>query len=145
MSYRVPTTEVLAVAMADVLREQGTVESQARFTELVREKLRDIDPEYTVTEERLRLAAVRSEMVTLEVLSRDSGKRSRSRTCPVCGSRLRRVRNKTLSGGTTTLGYRCGVCPYSTGSTRRIPTRYVFRSALPRARRSERDPGQSTL
>lgn len=145
MSSRVPAAEVLAVAIADVLREHATVDSQNRFAELVREKLRYIDPQYGVTEERLRKVAIQSGLVTVEVESRDSGKRVRMKECPVCGGRMERVRNKTLSGGTTTLGYRCDTCPYSTGSTRRIPTRYVFHSALPRARRSQKAPWQKTL
>lgn len=145
MSYRLPATEVLAVAIVDVLREHRSVDSQAKFVELVRGKLRDIDPEYAVTEERLRRVAVRSALVTMEVESRDSGKRARMKACPVCGGRMEKVRNRTVFGGTTTLGYRCDTCPYSTGSTRRIPTRYVFRSALPPAKRSDRVPRQSTL
>lgn len=145
MSYRVPATELLAVAIADVLRSHASVGSQAQFTELVRQKLRDIDPEYAVTEERLRRMAVRSGLVTVEVESRDSGKRTRTKVCPVCGGRMERVRNRTLAGGTTTLGYRCDTCPYATGPTRRIPVRYVFRSALPRAKLYEKSRGQTTL
>jgi len=145
MSYRVPSAEVLAVAIADVLREHESVGSQALFTALVREKLRDLDPEYAVAEERVRRTAVQLDMVRMEVQSRDSGKRARMKVCPVCGGRMLKKRNRTLSGGTTTLGYRCEKCPYSTGSTRRIPTRYVFHSALPRARKYKRDEGQSTL
>jgi hypothetical protein len=43
MSYRVPTVEVLAVAISDVLREHGAISSQRLFAEFVREKLKNLD------------------------------------------------------------------------------------------------------
>ncbi len=46
--------------------------------------------------------------------------------CPVCGARLRKVRNMTVFGGTVTLGYRCDRCRYWTGLRKRVPTRYIF-------------------
>jgi len=145
MSYRVPTVEVLAVAISDVLREHGAIASQRLFAEFVREKLGHLDKNYAVTEERVRRVAIQSGLVKVEVESRDSGVKTKMGRCPVCGSRLRKVRNETIYGGSVILGYRCTACPYSMGSTRKIPTRYIFHDALPRARPSEKKHTQRTL
>lgn len=144
VSYRLPTSQVLAVAISDALRENPSVSSQHRLTELVREKLRQLDPDYMVTEERVRRVAIGSGLARVEVSTRDSGKRKKLSRCPVCGSKLRRVRNRTISGGTITLGQRCTSCPYSMGRTRRIPIRYVFTSTRPR-RKDRAEEGQRTL
>lgn len=132
MSYRVPTAEVLAVAIADVLREHGVIGSQHLFARFVREKLRCMDKNYTVTEERVRRLAIQSGLVTVEVETRDTGVKVKGGRCPVCGSRMRRVRNSTIYGGSVILGYRCTSCPYKMGSTQRAPVKYTFHDALPK-------------
>jgi len=69
----------------------------------------------------------------VEIGTKEVGRRP-TRACPACGSRLRRVRNRTLYGGTVPVGFRCTSCSYATGNTASVPTKYVFRSALPLAR-----------
>ncbi len=145
MSYRVPTIEVLAVAISDVLREHGAISSQRLFAEFVREKLKHLDNEYAVTEERVRKVAIQSGLVKVDVESRDSGVKTKMGRCPVCGSRMRKVRNETIYGGSVILGYRCTSCPYSRGTTKKIPTKYTFHDAQPKPRRSESKHTQSTL
>jgi uncharacterized protein with PIN domain len=70
--------------------------------------------------------ALESGLVELEVRCKEvPGLRSLFR-CPVCGHRLKRVKNMTVFGGSVTVGYRCPNCPYWTGMRRRVPTRYIF-------------------
>ncbi|MBI0582807.1 MAG: hypothetical protein ISF22_01120 [Methanomassiliicoccus sp.] len=146
MSYRVPTAEVLAVAISDVLREHGTIGSQRLFARFVQEKLRCLDKSYTATEERVRRIAIQNNLVTVEVETRDTGEKVKVGRCPVCDSRLRRVRNSTIYGGSVILGYRCTSCPYRMGTTKKVPTKYIFRDALPKVRcRAERKTTQRTL
>jgi hypothetical protein len=144
MAYRVPTTEVLAAAVAAAIRDLNVVGSQRQLTDLVREELRRIDPMYGVTEERVRKTAINARLVKVEVESRDTRRRKRVITCPVCGSKLKRVRNRTISGGTVTIGKKCPVCPFRMGTTRRVPVRYVFVNANPR-RYSFKENEQRTL
>ena len=132
MPYRVPTAEVLAVAVSAAIRDINVVGSQRRLTELVREELRRIDPMYGVTEERVRRTAITAGLVKVTVESRDTGKRKKVVECPVCGSKLKRVRNRTITGGTVTIGKKCTVCPFRMGTTRRVPVRYAFANAHPR-------------
>jgi len=134
MSYRVPTAEIIAVAIADVLREHGAISSQRLFALFVREKLRCIDKNYSVTDERVRMVAIQSGLVNVEVETRDTGIKVKGGRCPVCDSRMRKVRNSTIYGGSVILGYRCTSCPYKMGTTKRVPVKYTFRSALPRVR-----------
>ncbi len=144
MAYRVPTAEVLAVAVSAAIRDINTVGSQRRLTELVREELRRIDPSYGVTEERVRRTAITSGLVLVTVETRDTGRRKRVVKCPVCSSRLKRVRNRTISGGTVTIGKKCTVCPFRMGTTRRVPVRYIFSNAHPRRYSFKKDE-QRTL
>jgi len=132
MAIRIPTAEVLAVAISAALRDNNTVGSQRRLAELVREELHRLDPEYGVTKERVRRIAITSGLVKVNVETRDTGKRKRTTICPVCGSKMGRVRNRTITGGTVTLGRKCTVCPFRMGTTRRVPTRYIFTNAHPR-------------
>jgi hypothetical protein len=145
MSYRIPSVEVLAVAISEVLREHGAAPSQRSLGDMVREKIRTVDPGYAVSDERVRKVAVQSGLVKIEVETRDTGKKARIGRCPVCGSRLSRVRNETIYGGTVILRYRCRSCPFSMGKTRAVPTRYVFHDAMTRARIPNKDSSQSRL
>ncbi|MDW5562054.1 MAG: hypothetical protein SA339_02420 [Methanomassiliicoccus sp.] len=146
MSYRVPNAEMLAVAIADVLREHGAIGSQRLLARFVREKLGCIDKDYKVTEERVRRLAIQSGLVTVEVETRDTGVRVKGGRCPVCDSRMRKIRNETIYGGSVILGYRCTSCPYKMGTTQRIPVKYIFHDALPKPRCRKQPRGkQRTL
>ena len=46
--------------------------------------------------------------------------------CPVCKNTLERTRNETLFGGKTMIGFKCGVCGYTTGRRWREPAKYIF-------------------
>jgi hypothetical protein len=53
MTYKIPKADILALAIKEALREQKTVISQAKLTELVNLKLK-MDPEYAASKERVR-------------------------------------------------------------------------------------------
>jgi len=126
MAYRIPPSDVLAVVIAEALAEHPTVISQNRLTAMVRAKLKQLDREYAVTEERVRKTAIRYGLTKVQIQTRESDEKSVYSRCPVCGSKMKRVRNTTIYGGVVTLGYKCPRCPYWTGINRRIPVRYVF-------------------
>jgi hypothetical protein len=126
MSYRIPPAELLADAIKAVLDRHPMVGSQRRLTILVLRELRKMDPGYTASEERIRKVAIDHGLAKLEIHAREGEEKSRYSRCPVCDSKMRRVRNETIFGGTVTLGYKCTKCPYWTGMRKRIPIRYVF-------------------
>ena len=126
MSYRIPPAELLAEVIREVLKRRPMVISQRKLTELVLKDLKRIDEEYSATEERIRKVAIDQGAAKIEIHCREGEERSRHSRCPVCGSKMRRIRNETIFGGTVTLGYKCTKCPYWTGLKRRNPIRYVF-------------------
>lgn len=125
MPYRIPKDEQILAALRRATDLKPTVDSQRKLKRLVDGELRG-DEAYKVGEERLRRIAIDSKLFDLRILTRETPERKSLVNCPVCGSRLGRLRNMTVFGGTVTLGYRCGRCGYWTGLHRRVPVRYIF-------------------
>ena len=124
-SYRIPSDERVRDSLTRVFSTRQNVDSQRRLKQLVEKDMKG-DERFRVGEPRLRLLAIDSGLVDLEIHCRDTQERRSLVKCPVCGERLQKVRNMTVFGGTVTLGYRCNRCKYWTGLKRRVPTRYVF-------------------
>jgi len=126
MSYKLPAEEEVVEAVRRTLTRHAVINSQRRLTELVRKELKSIDPDYSVTEERVRKLALGSGICKVDIIARDSDERTASNACPVCQKKMKRIRNLTVYGGSVNLGYRCSRCGYWTGLKVRRPTRYVF-------------------
>ncbi len=123
--YRIPSAERVKESLGRVFATRHEVDSQHRLKLLVEKDLKG-EERFRVGEVRLRLIAIDSGLVELEIHCRETDVKKSLYKCPVCGGRLQRVRNETVYGGTVTLGYRCGRCRYWTGLKRRVPIRYVF-------------------
>jgi hypothetical protein len=126
--YRRPSDEQVLGAAMKVLIRKGTVGSQRELASLVVRELRKTDPLFTVSPERVRALVVRSGTVAAEIRTRNTGPTPELAKCPVCGGKLQRRANRTLTGATTPLGYRCTKCPWWTGRDMREPHRYAFYS-----------------
>lgn len=126
---RVKDEEVVAL-LVKVILEEGTVASQTRLAELVNRQLKRRGAHITPT--RARVLAVRSGLVGITVRTRAGGATPELARCPVCGSKLRRTTNRTLTGATAQTGYRCTRCPWWTGREMRIPHHYVFQAKVAR-------------
>jgi len=124
-TYRIPSDDRVRGSLVRVFSTRQMVDSQRRLKQLVERDLKG-EEKFRVGEPRLRLLAIESGLVDLEIRCRDTDEMRSLVRCPVCGERLEKVRNMTVFGGTVTLGYRCGRCKYWTGLRRRVPTRYVF-------------------
>ena len=127
--YRIPSVERIRESLARVFATRHEVESQHRLKLLVEKDLRG-EERFRVGETRLRQIALDSGLIHLEIHTRETEQMRSLIKCPVCGERLKRVRNMSVYGGTVTLGYKCGRCGYWTGLRRRIPIRYVFTRRL---------------
>lgn len=123
--YRIPSNERVKESLARVFATRHEVDSQHKLKLLVEKDLKG-EERFRVGEVRLRQIAIESGMVDLEIHTRETEQRKSLYKCPVCGERLKRVRNMTVYGGTVTLGYKCVRCKYWTGLRRRVPIRYVF-------------------
>ena len=124
-AYRIPKDDQVLAALRRATAVKPTVDSQRKLKRLVDKELRG-DEMFRVGEERVRHLAIDSKLFELRILTRETDRKKSITNCPVCSSRLRRLRNMTVFGGTVTLGYKCGTCGYWTGLRRRVPVRYVF-------------------
>jgi len=131
---RAKDEEVVAV-LVKVILDEGTVASQKRLAELVNRQLARRGMH--VTGERVRVLAVRSGLVSIQIRVRVDGDTPEMERCPVCRSRLKRTANRTLAGGTAQTGYKCSRCPWWTGRDLRIPQHYVFQSRVTRTEKGQ--------
>lgn len=123
--YRIPSRERVRDALRRVLARQKRISSQRQLKELLEREMAN-EEDYRVSGPRARDVAFESGLVEMEVECRETEERGGLHRCPVCRTRLERVKNRTVFGGTVTLGYDCPRCPYWTGLRRRVPTRYIF-------------------
>jgi C4-type Zn-finger protein len=131
--YKIPSDKQVIEALRAIFKNRRMVGSQHSLKKLVDKELLELSKSeegkkvtYKVSQPRLRRLTIRSGVANIEIHGRESVTRTSLGKCPVCGSRLKRVKNLTVFGGTVTLGYQCKTCKYWTGLKQRVPTRYVF-------------------
>ncbi len=123
--YRVPKREQIMDALKSIFARRRVVNSQRELKELVEKEMVSED-KFKVGEQRLRHIVLDSNVAEVEIHCRESPEKRHLNKCPVCGTKLKKVRNLTVFGGTVTLGFKCSRCTYWSGLKRRIPMRYVF-------------------
>src|SRR2546430_14514438 len=123
-SYRIPSDDRVRDSLVRVFSTRPMVDSQRRLKQLVEKDLKG-DEKYRVGEPRLRVLAIDSGLVDLEIRCRDTEEMRSLIKCPVCGARLKKVRNMTVYGGAGTLGDRCVRGKYWNGLRRPVSTRHV--------------------
>ncbi len=123
--YRIPKDDVIRAAISRVFQTRHEVSSQRALKRLIEREVRGSE-NFRVGEERIRRLAIESGLTRLEIHAREADEKRGITKCPVCGERVKRVKNMTVFGGTVTLGFKCPKCGYWSGLRRRVPTRYVF-------------------
>ena len=126
MAYHIPSDEKIIKAVTKVLKKYRTVSSQHRLKELVENELKTKNDEFHVSGSRIRNLVLKSDLVRIEIHSREGDPDKVLSRCPVCNNSLKRVKNLTIWGGEVTIEFRCSNCGYWTGKKKRIPTLYVF-------------------
>ncbi len=126
MPYRKPSDTEIVDAIKEALRRHGVVNSQRKMTELVLKELRRHDPDYSVSEVRVRKLAIRNKLARVLIRYRNTEEKTEAGACPVCNGTMRMLKNETVYGGTVTRGYKCQACGYWTGLKQQKPTRYLF-------------------
>ena len=136
-----PPAELVARAARRAVRAgKASFPSLAAFRASVVDQVRREDPLAAVGGRRLRrlLVSVPGVRLTVHYTERPDGPLPES--CPVCGSELAPIRNRTLTGETVVLGRTCTRCAYWTHAARRVPVRYnVSRGEPGSARRRSGD------
>lgn len=135
-----PPAELVARAARRAVRGgKASFPSLAAFRAAVVDAVRREEPLAAVGGRRLRrlLVAVPGVRLTVRYTERPDGPLPDA--CPVCGSELEPIRNRTLTGETVVLGRACTRCAYWTHAARRVPVRYtVSRGETGTTRRSPR-------
>src|SRR2546430_17734995 len=85
-SYRIPNDVRVRDSLVRVFSTRPVVESQRRLKALVEKDLKG-DEKYRVGEPRLRVLAIESGLVDLEIHCRDTTEMRSLVRCPVCGNR----------------------------------------------------------
>lgn len=128
--FRRPAAELVQRAARRVVRGgKATFPSQAAFRAAVISQLQRDEPLATIGGRRLRRLLVETPGVRMHVRYTERHDLRPLAQCPVCGSELVPIRNRTLTGETVTLGQRCARCEYWTHTVRRVPVRYTFTQA----------------
>lgn len=128
--YRRPGDEEVRRAARRLVRGgKAAYVSQAQFRAALLTSLRREEPLAVIGGRRLRrlLLDLPGVRVTVRYTEREHAPPLTS--CPVCGSALKPIRNRTLGGDSVVLGQRCTRCDYWTHRTRRVPVRYLISSA----------------
>ncbi len=137
--FRRPAAELIARAARRAVRGgKASFPSLAAFREAVVAEIRRDDPLAAVGGRRLRrlLVSVPGIRLTVHYTERPDG--PLPVVCPVCGSALEPIRNRTLDGEVVVLGRDCPRCSYWTHAARRVPVRYTISRGQGRGSRSGR-------
>src|SRR5688572_2373351 len=121
MASRTDDAAIVDAARRVLVSAKSIVSQREMHIQVVRE-LREIDKSTRVTPGRVRRVLATQPFVHLELRARKGPREKVLTKCPVCTTRLVRVKNQTLFGGEVTLTLRCPACGYWTGKEKRIPT-----------------------
>ena len=126
MTYQIPTDDQVIKAVRKVFSENNKISTQTKLKKLVEKKLITKKAKYQISPNRLRKLVLQSNIAKIEIYSREGDPKKILNRCPVCDTKLNKVKNQTIWGGQVTIEYRCSFCGYWTGKKKRIPTLYVF-------------------
>jgi uncharacterized protein with PIN domain len=126
MSHKIPSDSEVLNSIKNVMNSYGVINSQTKLKELVERDLKETDENFRVSPRRLRVLALSSDHVSVEIHCRESEIKKSISKCPVCNHKLKLVKNKTIYDGVVIIGHECTNCSYWTGMKRRIPIRYIF-------------------
>ncbi|MGA8604734.1 MAG: hypothetical protein WB788_06715 [Thermoplasmata archaeon] len=128
--FRRPASEVVQRAARRVVRGgKASFSSQAEFRAALLKLLRRDEPLAVLGGARLRRLLIDVPGVRMSVRFTERATSRPLVACPVCGSPLAPIHNRTLTGDTVVLGQRCTRCDYWTHAARRVPVRYLFSEA----------------
>lgn len=123
MTYRIPSDDTVARAIENCLARTPRMRSQRELCDIVSSELLCEDPTYRIGAERIRRIGLKRGLLKVEISYASTG-RALGMRCPVCGSKLRSVRNMTLYGETVELERACALCGFSARGSAARPARY---------------------
>ena len=124
--YKIPSMKTVKKALHNVLKENPAVSSQEKMLFLILKELHEKNPQYTISGQRLRYIAMKTNFASIETRCRETAERRGLLTCPVCQSKTKVIKNQTIYGGSVALEHQCPTCGYWSGIHYRKPVRYRF-------------------
>ena len=73
MGYRKPTKKIIGETVVGVLKERGSIDTQTKMHRKVLEKLKEKDSTYKLSAERMRVVAILSKKVKVNIRTRSVG------------------------------------------------------------------------
>ena len=73
MDYRKPTKKIIVETVVGVLKERGSIDTQTKMHRKVLEKLKEKDSTYKLSAERMRVVAILSKKVKVNIRTRSVG------------------------------------------------------------------------
>jgi predicted RNA-binding Zn-ribbon protein involved in translation (DUF1610 family) len=122
---KIPADDVISFVIKNVMKKHGEIGSQKELSRLVMESLKDVDPDYTISPERVRAISLKTHGVSVSVKTRMGDE---TKKCPSCGHSLKRSYTKNLKGRNIMIKITCPKCGYKGLSGRWAPGKYGFRS-----------------
>ena len=122
MKYKIPKTEIMKIVVRATVAEKKEIGSMRLLGSEVNKKLKLIDENYRASEERCKEIALETVKVRTSVSKKIYG----GKECPVCKKKIKPIKNRTINGNSTTVGYRCPNCGYTSSRYLRSPARYIF-------------------
>ncbi len=129
MAYRIPPEDEVARAIENCLARTPHMRSQKELCKVVSAELICLDPDYRIGVERIRRIGISRQLFKLEIRYADIGKPA-GKWCPVCGSILLSVKNRTLERETVEVMRRCKVCGYSAKGGCSKPARHSIKRQI---------------
>ena len=126
MSYKIPDEDRVADALLVVMHKNPQVRSQRELIALVRKQLSSVDPDYRVSEERVRRIGINRSIMGVNVEYNSTNNSELPEICPVCRNTMVPIRNRTLDGGIIEVRRKCPICLFTTGPNPTVPGRYYF-------------------
>ena len=125
--FRRPTPETIRrAALHAVHLRRSAFPSQASLRIAVLREIRRDEPRAGLGGLRLRRLLIGTPGIGVRVRYAERPSVGPLTACPVCGSPLREIPNRTLAGERIVLGQRCTRCDYWTHQKHRVPVRYTF-------------------
>jgi hypothetical protein len=128
--FRRPSDELVRRLARRLVRGgKASFDSQAGFHDALVALLRRDEPLAVLGGARLRRLVLDVPGIRMGVRYTERPNGPAPTVCPVCGSPLRPIHNRTLTGESIVLGQHCTRCEYWTHRERRVPVRYTFARA----------------
>lgn len=122
---KIPKEDFVFEIIRDIVRRRGIVETQNELSYLVSRKLKNFNPEFTISERRIKKLVLKSKEIKIKIKTRKSRDKKLNK-CPICRGKLIKTYIKNLVNKKVQIGYSCRRCGFNSKIDSLSPSRYIF-------------------